>query len=131
MREFSTVSLFVGFSSVFPGGESITYSLYRMRLMFTTLLISVLLIFQPDASLSSFLEFVSFPENRCDQADWQDSLDRKGWSKCPRTNTFLKGLWRNNFEEGDERVGRIEFGRCCPAYDWTYKSQSAACSNAQ
>ncbi|KAL9981034.1 hypothetical protein ACROYT_G009689, partial [Oculina patagonica] len=49
----------------------------------------------------------------CEEADWQASLDRQGWSVCPQNNTYLKGLWRNVRKSGDERVGRIEFGRCC------------------
>ena len=77
----------------------------KMWFVFTVQLISVLLRFQ------------SVTSNSCDQADWQVSLDRMGWSKCPKDNTYLTGLWRNgrNFDSRDERVGRIEFGKCCPA----------------
>lgn len=89
-----------------------------MRFVFAIQLFSVLLVFQPDTSLT------------CDQADWSVSLDRTGWSKCPKTNTYLKGLWRNDRAPGDERVGRIEYGRCCPASESGYANQPATCSNA-
>ena len=81
-------------------------------------LIMVLLIFQPDKSLS------------CDQADWSVSLDRATWSKCPGSNTYLTGLWRNDRHPGDERVGRIEYGRCCKATEPSFTNQPSTCSNA-
>lgn len=86
--------------------------------MFAIQLISVLLIIQPDKSLS------------CDQADWSVSLDRPTWSKCPNSKTYLKGLWRNDRKLGDERVGRIEYGKCCTATEPSYTNQPATCSNA-
>ncbi|XP_078343981.1 uncharacterized protein LOC144629619 [Oculina patagonica] len=69
-------------------------------------------------------------ESQCDKADWVESLDRAGWSKCPQTNTYLKGLWRNDRKEGDERVGRIEYGRCCQASEEAFANQPAVCNNA-
>ena len=53
----------------------------------------------------------------CDQADWLASLDRVGWSVCPRSTTYLEGLYRSEYRPGDERVGRIEYGRCGEATD--------------
>ena len=66
----------------------------------------------------------------CDNADWSVSLDRATWSTCPKRNTYLRGLWRNSREEGDERVGRIEYGRCCQAIEPSYINKPATCSNA-
>ncbi|XP_078363428.1 uncharacterized protein LOC144647504 [Oculina patagonica] len=66
----------------------------------------------------------------CEEADWQASLDRQGWSVCPQNNTYLKGLWRNVRKSGDERVGRIEFGRCCTPWERVFANQPAVCTNA-
>ena len=79
---------------------------------------TVLLVFQLDAGLG------------CVNADWQYSFDHPGWSVCPNSNTYLKGLWRHDQAPGDERIGRIEFGKCCPVSDQTYANHSATCSNA-
>ncbi|KAL9955508.1 hypothetical protein ACROYT_G036842 [Oculina patagonica] len=68
--------------------------------------------------------------SQCDKADWGASLDRTGWSVCPQKNTYLKGLWRHERKWGDERVGRIEYGRCCPALEEDFANQPAVCSNA-
>lgn len=89
-----------------------------MQFVFAIQVISVLLVFQPKTSLS------------CDQANWEVSLDRWQWSVCPRSNTYLKGLWRNNRQPGDERLGRIEYGRCCAASEPAYANQPATCKNA-
>ncbi|KAL9958276.1 hypothetical protein ACROYT_G035272 [Oculina patagonica] len=81
--------------------------------------------------ISEFLsEVPTTDESQCDKADWVESLDRAGWSKCPQTNTYLKGLWRNDRKEGDERVGRIEYGRCCQASEEAFANQPAVCNNA-
>lgn len=89
-----------------------------MLFVFAIQLIAVLLMFQPVASYN------------CDQADWQVTLDRKGWSKCPKDNTYLRGLWRHELKYGDERVGRIEFGKCCPATQESgYANQPATCTD--
>ncbi|XP_022803036.1 semaphorin-5B-like [Stylophora pistillata] len=66
----------------------------------------------------------------CDDADWQGSLDRIGWSVCPRDTTFLKGLWRHDPMQGDNRVGRIEYGKCCAAEEPAFINQSSTCLNA-
>lgn len=87
-----------------------------MWFAFAVQLISVLLMFQPAKS--------------CDQADWSVSLDRATWSTCPSSNTYLRGLWRNDRHPGDERVGRIEYGRCCKATEPSYTNQPSTCSNA-
>ena len=70
------------------------------------------------------------PVPECKTADWGVSLDKQGWSECPQTNKYLKGLWRHDSIPGDERVGRIEFGRCCEADEPCYTLQPATCSNA-
>ena len=88
-----------------------------MLFVFAIQLIGVLPMFQPVASYN------------CDQADWQVTLDRKGWSKCSIDNTYLRGLWRYESKYGDERVGRIEFGKCCPATESGYANQPATCTN--
>ncbi len=69
-------------------------------------------------------------KSQCDKADWEASLDREGWSKCPKSNTYLRGLYRTDRDPDDERVGRIEYGRCCPASESAYTNQPATCSNA-
>ena len=90
-----------------------------MRIVFAIQPISVLLMFLHEEGLSS-----------CDVADWERSLDRATWSKCPKTDTYLRGLWRHEQKIGDERVGRIESGLCCPASEPSYANQPATCSNA-
>ena len=92
---------------------------YRMRIEFAIQLISVLLMLLPNATLST-----------CELADWQVSLDRPTWSTCPKNDTYLRGLWRSPQKLGDERVGRIEAGWCCPASEPSYVNQAATCSNA-
>ncbi|XP_078353452.1 uncharacterized protein LOC144638135 [Oculina patagonica] len=69
-------------------------------------------------------------KSKCDKVDWQVSLDRTGWSVCPQKNTYLKGLWRNDRRPGDERVGLIEYGRCCTASEKYFADQPADCNNA-
>ena len=80
--------------------------------------------------ISVLLRFQSVKSYSCDEADWQVSLDRIGWSRCPKDNTYLTGLWRHERYYGDERVGRIEFGKCCAATEPGYANQPATCSNA-
>ena len=94
--------------------EALNECEYRMRIVFAIQLISVLLMFLPNANLST-----------CTQADWQEILDWGTLSTCPKTNTYLKGLWRN--ELGDGRFGRIEYGWCCPASEPSYANQNATC----
>jgi len=89
-----------------------------MWFLFALQLISGSLIFQPAKCAS------------CEQADWSVSLDRATWSTCPKRNTYLRGLWRSPRKAGDERVGRIEYGRCCKAIEPSYTNKPATCSNA-
>ena len=112
---------FPGFSS-FVAWWSIEVKRNTMKFVFAIQLISVLLMFQPDTCLSLFTP--------CDVADWEDSLDHQGWSVCPKRNTYLKGLYRSEREPGDERLGRIEYGECCPASESAYVNQPETCSNA-
>lgn len=86
--------------------------------MFAIHVIITLLMFKPATSQT------------CDVADWGTSLDRRGWSVCPKRNTYLRGFWRHDRRLGDERVGRLEEGRCCEADDPSYANQPAACLNA-
>lgn len=90
-----------------------------MNVVFAISVVSTLLICQADITLS-----------QCDQADWSVSLDRATWSTCPNSMTYLRGMWRNVREPGDERVGRIEYGRCCRATEPTYVHKPSTCSNA-
>ena len=91
-----------------------------MRFVFAIQLISVLLMFRPSASQSC----------ACDIANWWVTLDRQTWSVCPKTNTYLRGFWRSPRLLGDERVGRLEEGKCCEADLPIYATQPASCSNA-
>ena len=63
-------------------------------------------------------------------ADWWVSLDRQGWSLCPKMNTYLRGFMRSDRLLGVERVGRLEQGRCWEADEPIYAIQPAACLNA-
>ena len=92
-----------------------------MRCLFAIQVFGALLLFQ------SVVYQTCAGTPACVQADWHASLDRIGWSKCPKTNTYFKGLWRHEGTEGDKRVGRIEFGRCCEAEDPSYVNQPASC----
>ena len=89
-----------------------------MNLEFAIHVITTLLLFQPATSQT------------CDVANWWVSLDRQGWSVCPKMNTYLRGFMRSDKLLGDERVGRLEQGRCCKADEPIYAIQPAACSNA-
>ena len=89
-----------------------------MRLVFNIHVIITMLMFNPDTSQT------------CDVADWEKSLDREGWSVCPKLNTYLRGIWRHDLVQRDERVGRIEAGRCCEADDLAYANQPPTCSDA-
>ncbi|KAL9952088.1 hypothetical protein ACROYT_G039293 [Oculina patagonica] len=95
-----------------------------MRFVLAIQLISVLLMFQPDTTLQGI----------CQVADWMARLDMEGSSVCPNNNTYLAGLLRNARAPGDERVGRIEYGICCPAIDpassFIFTDQPATCKNA-
>lgn len=90
-----------------------------MRIVFAIQLISVLLMFRPAVSQS------------CDIANWWVSLDRQTWSVCPKTNTYLRGFWRSDRLLGDERVGRLEEGKCCEADAPIYATQPTTCSNVK
>ena len=100
-----------------PGG-SIKSSGFRMPFEYAFEVATVLLVFQLDAGLG------------CVDADWWYSFDYPGCSVCPNSNTYLKGLWRSEQAPGDERIGRIELGRCCQAYDQAYANQPVTCSSA-
>ncbi len=90
-----------------------------MKIVLAIQLIIVLLMFQPDISLSDF----------CQNADWKTSLEQEGWSECP-SDTYLIALFRNDRAPGNETVGRIELGQCCIALGLFYANQSATCINA-
>ena len=86
-----------------------------MRFVFA--IISILLLFQPDVSLS------------CDTANWWGSFDREGWSVCPNDKTYLTGFWRND-PAGDNGIQLLEEGSCCAASDASFANQPATCRNA-
>ena len=68
-----------------------------------------------------------FPVPECKTADWSASLEKQGWSECPKHNAYLKGLWRN-VKTGYENVGLIDYGKCCDADEPCYTLQPATCS---
>ena len=78
--------------------------------------------------ISTLLIFQFTPSQTCDTANWWGSLDRKGWSVCPRTNTYLKGFWRND-PSGGNGVWLLEEGKCCAASEPSYTNQPATCRN--
>ena len=80
--------------------------------------------------ITTLLMLKSATSQTCDVANWWASLDRQGWSVCPKMNTYLRGFWRSDRLLGDERVGRLEEGRCCEAAEPIYAIQPAACLNA-
>nr|XP_058941693.1 adhesion G protein-coupled receptor L3-like [Pocillopora verrucosa] len=93
-----------------------------MQFVFIIHLISLMLIFVMVHRVLS---------ETCDIAHWERSLDRNpGWSVCPRNNTYLKGFWRSPRKTGDERVGRLERGKCCDAAEPRYAGQPSRCVNA-
>ena len=49
---------------------------------------------------------------------------------CRKMNTYLRGFRRSARLPGEERVGRLEEGRCCKADESIYAFQPAVCSNA-
>ena len=86
-----------------------------MRFVFA--IISILLLFQPDVSLS------------CDTANWWGSFDREGWSVCPNDRTYLRGFMRSK-GGGNHGIWLLEEGRCCAAGDARFANQPATCKNA-
>ena len=82
-----------------------------MRFVFAILLISILVLCQPDVSLS------------CDRANWWSSFDRAGWSVCPKENTYLTGFWRNDPNLLNNGIHLLEEGKCCPASDARFDNQ--------
>ena len=86
---------------------------YRMWFLF---IISMSLIFQFTLSQT------------CETANWWASLDKKGWSVCPKTNTYLKGFWRND-PSGSNGVWLLEEGKCCAASEPSYTNKPATCRN--
>ncbi|CAH3042153.1 unnamed protein product [Pocillopora meandrina] len=93
-----------------------------MQFVFIIHLISLMLIFVMVHRVMS---------ERCNNSNWWESLDRTpGWSVCPRNNTYLKGFWRSSNKTGDERVGRLELGKCCDAAEPRYAGQPSRCVNA-
>ncbi|XP_022800128.1 uncharacterized protein LOC111337987 [Stylophora pistillata] len=96
----------------------------RMRFAFVISCIILLLGFIVGSTLTAS----QFSNHRCDKANWWASLDRNTWSVCPETNIYLRGFWRSAFKKRDERVGRLQEGRCCDAVLPEYAGQPATCS---
>ncbi|XP_027056755.1 uncharacterized protein LOC113683680 [Pocillopora damicornis] len=93
-----------------------------MQFVFINHLISLMLIFVMVHRVLS---------EGCNSASWWGSLDTPSrWSVCPRNNTYLRGFWRSPHKTGDERVGRLEEGRCCDAAEPRYAGQPSRCVNA-
>ena len=98
--------------------DAVKQSDYRMNLEFAIcVIITLVLMFKPATSQT------------CDVAYWWESLDKQGWSYCLRLNTYLRGFWRSDRLLGDERVGRLEEGRCCEADEPSYAIQPEVCSS--
>ena len=98
--------------------DTVKQSAYRMDLEFAIRVMITLLMFRPATSKT------------CEVAYWWDSLDTQGWSLCPSITLYLIGFWRSDKLLGDERVGRIEYGRCCKADEPSYAIQLQACLHA-
>ena len=60
----------------------------------------------------------------CDTANWWSSLDKPGWSTCPRSNTYIKGFWRNDPAKNTGFLGLI------PGVQGVYLLEEASCCNA-
>jgi len=108
-----------------------------MHLEFAIYVIITLLMFKTPRTQGIFFPFPDktlgtrlAASQTCNVADWWISLDRQKWSVCPKLNTYLRGFMRSDRLLGDERVGRLEEGRCCEADESVYATQPAACSNA-
>ena len=99
--------------------DTVKQSDYRMNLEFAICVIFALV-----------LMFKRATSQTCDIANWWENLDKREWSVCPKMNTYLRGFLRSNKLLGDERVVRLEKGRCCEADEPSYAIQPTVCSYA-
>lgn len=87
-----------------------------MRLVVAIQLSCVLLSFHLNSALS------------CDIADWWGALDRgPSWATCSKSNTYIRGFWRND-PSGNHGVWLLEEAKCCPARQG-FANQLANCRN--
>ena len=121
MLSLSSRPLFRSTSTAFSvWRDAVKQSDYRMNLQFAICVIITLVLMSKPATSQT-----------CNVAHWWTSLDRQGWSVCPKLHTYLRGFFRSDRLLGDERVGRLEEGRCCEADEPSYAIQPAAsCSFA-
>ncbi|KAL9952095.1 hypothetical protein ACROYT_G039302 [Oculina patagonica] len=87
-----------------------------MWFLCATFLLNVLLMYQPAASQT------------CETANWWGSFDKKGWSVCAKTNTYLRGFFRSD-PSGTNGLWLLEEGRCCFASEPSYANKPATCKN--
>ena len=64
----------------------------------------------------------------CFTANWWSSFDKVGYSSCGSSTEYLNGLYRNNNQGGNDRIGLIEEAKCCsrPRPYWNQPTQCLA-----
>ncbi|KAL9962846.1 hypothetical protein ACROYT_G031992 [Oculina patagonica] len=50
----------------------------------------------------------------CERANWWDSFQRAGWSRCP-FNKYIVGFYRSANSGGKDYISRLEEAKCCTA----------------
>ena len=50
----------------------------------------------------------------CHNADWWESFDKKGWSKCPDSYPYINGLYRSKAQNAlGDWIYLLEMASCC------------------
>ncbi|XP_078383343.1 uncharacterized protein LOC144665931 [Oculina patagonica] len=59
----------------------------------------------------------------CHRANWWDSFQRQGWSRCPY-NKYIVGFYRSANSGGKDYISRLEEAECCKAPRPNHNSDS-------
>ena len=62
-------------------------------------------------------------------ADWRESFDNEGWSKCGKENLFIAGFYRGPSNKGYHPIRLLEEAKCCSSIS-AYSGQSGKCEDA-
>ena len=81
-------------------------------------------------------EFTSFQHNlaviplKCSVADWSESFDKSGLSKCEGDNLFITGFYRLNPPDNTrDPISLLEQARCCSSTP-EFSGQDGTCTTA-